>query len=66
MNHSTHCRCGHLADAHEHFRPGNDCGACRCRRFDGVSRRDVSPSAELATLLLAAFAPSLATGRPRT
>jgi hypothetical protein len=22
------CRCGHVADAHEHFRPGSDCGAC--------------------------------------
>lgn len=30
------CRCGHEEDAHEHFRDGNDCGACgpvRCRTF---------------------------------
>jgi hypothetical protein len=66
MNHSTHCRCGHAAEAHDHFRPGNECDACRCRRFDGVSRRDVSPSTGLATLLLAAFAPSLTAHRPRT
>jgi hypothetical protein len=32
----TGCRCGHAAAAHEHFRPGSDCGACgaaRCGRF---------------------------------
>ena len=32
----TSCRCGHAAAAHEHFRPGSDCGACgaaRCGRF---------------------------------
>ena len=32
----TGCRCGHDAAAHEHFRPGSDCGACgaaRCGRF---------------------------------
>jgi hypothetical protein len=30
------CRCGHDAAAHEHFRPGTDCGACgaqACGRF---------------------------------
>lgn len=30
------CRCGHDAGAHEHFRPGTDCGACgaqACGRF---------------------------------
>jgi hypothetical protein len=25
------CRCGHDAAAHEHFRPGTDCGACGAR-----------------------------------
>jgi len=33
---TTLCRCGHEAEAHEHFRPGSDCGACgaqECRRF---------------------------------
>ncbi len=30
---STRCRCGHAADAHEHYRQGRDCGACRCARF---------------------------------
>jgi len=32
----TRCRCGHEAAAHEHFRPGTDCGACgakQCGRF---------------------------------
>jgi hypothetical protein len=43
----TGCRCGHDAAAHEHFRPGSDCGACgagRCGRFrrvqGGTSWRD--------------------------
>lgn len=30
------CRCGHEQDAHEHYRPGHDCGVCgpvRCRRY---------------------------------
>lgn len=22
------CRCGHAADAHDHYRPGSDCGIC--------------------------------------
>jgi hypothetical protein len=33
---ATCCRCGHDAAAHEHFRPGSDCGTCgaaRCDRF---------------------------------
>lgn len=25
---STRCRCGHPADAHDHYRRGTDCGAC--------------------------------------
>lgn len=59
MTHLTYCRCGHASDAHEHFRPGNDCGACRCGSFDGVSRLDASPTPRLATALLAVFAPPL-------
>lgn len=24
----VHCRCGHDRDAHQHYRPGSDCGEC--------------------------------------
>ncbi|NMI02050.1 (Fe-S)-binding protein [Pseudonocardia acidicola] len=30
------CRCGHGPQAHDHYRPGSDCGICgaaSCRRF---------------------------------
>jgi hypothetical protein len=27
------CRCGHLRDAHEHYRSGTDCALCACPRF---------------------------------
>jgi hypothetical protein len=39
------CVCGHTRDAHEHYRPGRDCGACgagHCaeyRREGGAVRR---------------------------
>jgi hypothetical protein len=34
MANALRCRCGHEADAHEHFRAGRDCGICTgCRRF---------------------------------
>jgi hypothetical protein len=59
MTNSIHCRCGHVAETHDHFRSGDDCGACRCRGFDGVSKRDASPTDSLATILLAVFPPSL-------
>ena len=39
---TTVCRCGHNAQAHEHYRPGSDCGACgaaMCRRFRPQGRR---------------------------
>jgi hypothetical protein len=39
----TGCRCGHDAAAHEHFRPGSDCGACgaaRCGRFRAARTRN--------------------------
>lgn len=33
----THCKCGHVAHAHEHYRAGTDCALCECtvyrRRF---------------------------------
>jgi hypothetical protein len=39
---TTLCRCGHDAEAHEHYRPGSDCGACgaaQCGRFRALGRR---------------------------
>lgn len=34
MNQHEPCaRCGHLREAHEHFRGGTDCSLCTCRRF---------------------------------
>jgi len=39
---TTPCRCGHAVEAHEHFRPGSDCGACgaaQCGRFRAPGRR---------------------------
>ncbi len=27
------CTCGHGLDAHEHYRPGLDCGRCTCRSY---------------------------------
>jgi len=33
MHRPLRCRCGHGVDAHEHFRPGRDCGACTCRQY---------------------------------
>jgi hypothetical protein len=36
------CECGHDAAAHEHYRPGSDCGACgtaQCARYRPVGRR---------------------------
>ncbi len=41
MANALRCRCGHGADAHEHFRAGRDCGICAdCRRF---TRADPEP-----------------------
>lgn len=34
------CLCGHPREAHEHFRPGKDCGQCGprvCPKFAGSS-----------------------------
>jgi hypothetical protein len=36
------CLCGHPKTAHEHFRPGSDCGSCGaavCRRYRPARRR---------------------------
>ena len=39
------CVCGHAREAHEHYRPGHDCGVCGARdcadyrRADGAFRR---------------------------
>jgi hypothetical protein len=30
------CECGHLGEAHEHYRPGTDCSLCTCERFRPV------------------------------
>ncbi len=27
------CRCGHAANAHEHYRRGTDCAMCSCPKF---------------------------------
>jgi hypothetical protein len=35
-NRSDTCSCGHLKEAHQHYRPGSDCGQCgaeECSRF---------------------------------
>jgi hypothetical protein len=35
-NESDMCSCGHLREAHQHYRPGSDCGQCGaegCSRF---------------------------------
>jgi len=27
------CKCGHAANAHEHYRRGTDCAMCTCPKF---------------------------------
>jgi hypothetical protein len=56
MTDPHYCRCGHAAEAHEHFRAGDDCGSCRCRRFAAVSNCDLPPTTGLTAVLLAALA----------
>jgi hypothetical protein len=41
---SYRCRCGHLRNAHEHYRPGSDCGLCGCPRFRAVVNRSARES----------------------
>lgn len=38
---TTLCNCGHVLDAHEHYRAGTDCAICGrsgCRKFQPVTR----------------------------
>jgi len=36
---ATSCVCGHDAEAHEHWRPGRDCGACGAAACPAFRRR---------------------------
>lgn len=47
------CRCGHERDAHEHYRPGTDCGACgtACRAFHARAARPGGRPARLVSRL---------------
>jgi hypothetical protein len=50
------CACGHDKDAHKHWRPGSDCGACGadlCDRFHPVDMPAVCRDAELIDAVLA-------------
>ena len=51
MGNPSPCRCGHAAEAHEHYRPGRDCGACGCHRF--ASATDARPAAAVFAVVLA-------------
>ncbi len=42
------CRCGHGADAHQHFRSGSDCSGCGCARY----RSTVGRAAMLVAVLV--------------
>ena len=48
------CRCGHGRDAHEHDRPGTDCGACGtgCSAFRARDARPIRRRVRLASRLL--------------
>jgi len=40
------CRCGHICDAHQHFRPGTDCGLCaqgNCQKYRRRNARRAQP-----------------------
>lgn len=58
MNTATEpCRCGHSAEAHEHFRRGADCALCgpaQCSSF----RRAVGTGASVGSLAHARSTPS--------
>jgi hypothetical protein len=51
MGNPSPCRCGHAAEAHEHYRPGRDCGACGCHRFAAPSA--ARPGAAVFAVVLA-------------
>lgn len=47
------CRCGHVREAHEHYRRGSDCGICGmdgCRRFTAAVRDTTTPESSRDTL----------------
>jgi hypothetical protein len=33
MRRSRTCTCGHQPEAHQHYRPGSDCGMCECPQW---------------------------------
>jgi hypothetical protein len=37
------CHCGHEAEAHEHYRPGTDCGFadCDCRYYQSMRHKRI-------------------------
>ncbi|MEJ8278290.1 hypothetical protein [Pseudonocardia spirodelae] len=51
------CRCGHERDAHEHYRPGTDCGVCgaTCRAFHARTGAAAGRSAGRAARLTSAL-----------
>ena len=53
MGNPSHCRCGDAAEAHEHYRPGRDCGACGGHRFASASATDSRPAAVVFAVVLA-------------
>jgi hypothetical protein len=43
------CTCGHVREAHDHYRRGSDCGVCgaeRCRRYTYAGAGPTDRSAE--------------------
>ena len=47
------CRCGHGAEAHEHFRSGSDCSACGCATYRTTpTRASIGRAAMLVTVLV--------------
>jgi hypothetical protein len=44
LRRSYRCRCGHLKNAHDHYRRGSDCGLCGCPRFRPVINRSARES----------------------
>jgi len=44
LKRSYRCRCGHLRNAHQHYRSGSDCGLCGCPRFRAVINRSARES----------------------
>jgi hypothetical protein len=40
------CRCGHQANAHEHYRRGTDCALCTCPKFRAGAPARSAPKGE--------------------